>query len=134
VGGVGEDGMSQGPARAGSPSPRPWVLVLISLRFVLELALWSSFTVACVRLLGGWAGWAVGLACSAVVVALWGLLLSPRRRIAAPVGVRVVVELALFVGAGLLLAASGLPVLGAALVLVEIVVLALLQGPDKHAL
>jgi hypothetical protein len=117
-----------------APRPAAWVLVLITLRFLLELALWSSFTVACVRLIDGWVGWAVGLALSAVVIVLWGLLLSPRRRVPAPVGVRVVVELALFVAAGALLAASGLVALGVALVVAELVVLGLLQGPDKHAL
>ena len=118
------------------PSTRPsaWVLVLISARFLLELALWSSFTVACVRLVDGWLGWVVGLALTAVVTVLWGLLLSPRRPISLPVAVRVTIELALFLFAGILLATSGLVALGAALVLAELVVLGLLQGPDKHAL
>ncbi len=108
-------------------------VVLLGLRFLLELALWASFTVAAVRLLDGWAGWVVGLLATAAVTAVWGLLLSPRRRIRLPVTARVSIELALFAAAALLLAASGLGAAAVALVVAELAVLALLQGPDKHA-
>lgn len=119
---------------ASTPLPSALVWLLILLRFLLELALWSSFTVAAVRLVDGWLGWVLGLAATAAVTVLWGLLLSPRRRISLPLGVRVAIELALFVLAGVLLAASGLVLLGVLLVAAELLVLGLLQGPDKHAL
>ena len=135
---MGEDVTSQRQADAGSApggsSPSPGLWVLLALRFALELALLAAYAVACARLVDGWPGIALGAAAAVAVAVVWGLLLSPRRRIAAPVAVRVVVELLLFAAAGLLLAASGLPALGAALVLSEVVVLSLLQGPDKHAL
>jgi len=114
--------------------PSAGVLVLITVRFLLELALWSSFTVSCVRLIDGPLGWVTGLLLSAVVIVLWGVLLSPRRIIRLPVAARVVIELALFVAAAALLAVAGLPVAGAVLLAVELVDLGLLQGPDKHAL
>ena len=116
-----------------TPLPAPLLWLLLTLRFLLELALWASFTVATVRLVDGWPGWVLGLLATAAVTVLWGLLLSPRRRIALPVAVRVTIELVLFVAAGALLAASGLVLLGVLLVAAELLVLGLLQGPDKHA-
>lgn len=109
------------------------VVVLLGLRFLLELALWASFTVAAVRLVDGPAGWVLGLVATAAATAVWGLLLSPRRRIRLPLPARVAIELALFAAAAALLAASGLTTAAVALVLAELVVLGLLQGPDKHA-
>ena len=110
------------------------VYALIGLRFLLELALWSSFTVALVRLVDGPLGWVVGLLLSAAVTTVWALLLSPRRPVHLPLAARVALELVLFVAAAALLAASGLAAAGAALLLLELLDLALLQGPDKHAL
>ncbi len=110
------------------------VYVLITVRFLLELALMAAVVVAPVRLLGGALGWLVGLLLLGAVTAVWGILLSPRRRVRLPLVARVTVELALFVTASGLLAASGLVGLGAALLVLELVDLGLLQGPDKHAL
>ena len=55
---------------------------------------------ACARLVGGVGGWVLGVVVALLVAAVWGVLLSPRRRVAAPVAVRVAVELVLFVAAG----------------------------------
>jgi len=114
--------------------PAAAVYALIGLRFLLELALWSSFTVALVRLVDGPLGWVVGLLLTAAVTTMWALLLSPRRPVRLPLAARVALELVLFVTAAVLLAASGLAAAGAALLLLELLDLALLQGPDKHAL
>jgi Protein of unknown function (DUF2568) len=117
-----------------TPRRQPaWVLALITLRFLLELALWSSFTVALVRMVDGWLGWVLGLAATGLVVVVWGLLLSPRRRVDLPFAARVAVELLLFALAALLLAAAGLGGWAVALVVVELVVLGLLRGPDRYA-
>ncbi len=121
-----------GPA-AGS-RPRAGVAILLGLRFLLELALFASFLLATASLVGGVAGWLAGAAAALLVALLWGLLLSPRRRVATPVAVRVVVELALFAGAAGLLVAVGSLVAAGLLLGLELVVLALLGGPDRHAI
>ena len=114
--------------------PGAVIYALITVRFLLELALWSSFTVSLVRLVDGPLGWVLGLLLTAVVTTLWAVLLSPRRPVRLPVAARVAIELGLFVAATVLLVASGLVVAGTVLLLVELVDLGLLQGPDKHAL
>ena len=114
--------------------PGAAIYALITVRFLLELALWSSFTVSLVRLVDGPLGWVLGLLLTAVVTTLWAVLLSPRRPVRLPVAERVAIELGLFVAATVLLVASGLVVAGTVLLLVELVDLGLLQGPDKHAL
>jgi hypothetical protein len=114
--------------------PGAAIYALITMRFLLELALWSSFTVSLVRLVDGPLGWILGLLLTAVVTTLWAVLLSPRRPVRLPVAARVAIELGLFVAAAALLAASGLVVAGAVLLVVELLDLGLLQGPDKHAL
>jgi hypothetical protein len=118
---------------ANPPRMSPWVVVLLGLRFLLELALWASFTVAAVRLVDGPAGWVIGLLATAAATVVWGLLLSPRRPIRLPLVARVAIEFALFAAAAALLAASGLSTAAVVLVVAELVVLGLLQGPDKHA-
>jgi uncharacterized membrane protein len=122
------------PDDAGSARPSPAIYALIALRFLLELALWASFTVSCVRLIDGPLGWVVGLLLTAAVTAVWGLLLSPRRRVQLPVAARVTIELTLFAAASALLAWSGLTVAAITLLVVELIDLALLQGPDKNAI
>jgi hypothetical protein len=76
--------------------PGTFVWVLIGVRFLLELALWSSFTIASVRLIDGPVGWVAGALLTALSIALWAVLLSPRRPVRLPLAVRVAVELALF--------------------------------------
>lgn len=114
--------------------PSMGVLALITLRFLLELALWSSFTVSAVRLIEGPLGWAVGLLLTVIVMIIWAVLLSPRRPVRLAVGIRVAIELTLFVIAAVLLSAAGLTLAAVILLVLELLDLGLLQGPDKHAL
>jgi hypothetical protein len=97
--------------------------ILLTLRFVLELALLVAFAV------GGWnltdPAWAqVALAALMPVAAasVWGLLLSPKARFTAPLPVRIVIELALFGAASTLLWVAGLPAVGVVLLVAELVV------------
>ena len=102
---------------------------LLLARFVLELALLVAV---------GAAVWALPLAAAArvllvtvvvvLVATVWGLLLSPRRRVDVPLAVRAAIELALFVAAGAGLAAAGHVAAGIALVAVEVVVLSWLAA------
>jgi hypothetical protein len=121
-----------GPGQGASPSGGLWLL--LALRFLLELALLAAVVVGVVRLVDGAAGWIIGILAALLVAAIWGIFLSPRRRVQSPVGVRVTAELVLFLVAAALLAASGLVPLAVALVVAEVVVLGLLRGPDRHAL
>ncbi|MEZ5184355.1 MAG: YrdB family protein [Candidatus Nanopelagicales bacterium] len=98
--------------------------LLLAVRFALELTLLGTL---------GWLGFrlvdntlAATLIAVAVVLAtasVWGLLLSPRRRVNAPLGARVVVELLLFAVAAAGLALTGLPVAGISLFVIEVAVL-----------
>ncbi len=73
------------------------VIVLLGLRFALELALFTAIGILGSRLstapLLRW-GLALGMVAAAVVI--WGVFLSPRRRIDLPLPGRVGLELALF--------------------------------------
>lgn len=124
------------PDASGRAAPLPSALLwlLLTLRFLLELALLAAYVVALGRLVGGVGGWVLGVVVALLVAGVWGVLLSPRRPVSSPVALRVAIELVLFVVAGALLAASGLVLLGVLLVASELLVLGLLQGPDKHAL
>jgi hypothetical protein len=110
------------------------VWALITLRFLLELALFASYVVAVGRLIEGVVGWLTGLVLAVALAVVWGMFLSPRRQVRLPLAARVAIELVLFVGAGVLLMLSGLVVLGVGLIALELLDLGLLQGPDKHAL
>jgi hypothetical protein len=114
--------------------PGTFVWVLIAVRFLLELALWSSFTIASVRLIDGPLGWVAGALLTSVSIALWAVLLSPRRPVRLPLVARVAVELALFLVAASLLALAGMATAATVLLGIELLDLALLEGPDKHAL
>lgn len=104
------------------------VAVLLALRFLLELCLLAAFVVI------GWAAfdsWVLSLAAAVllplIVAAFWGMLLSPRRRIDLPLGVRIVVELVLFAAAVVGLWSIGLPALAWGLGVSELVLLVLLM-------
>ena len=103
--------------------------VLLAARFALEIALLVGVGVAAWALPLA-ALWRVLLVVVAVVMValVWGLLLSPRRRVDAPLAVRVVLELALFLAAGVGLAAAGHVAAGAVLVVAEAVVLSALAA------
>ncbi len=73
------------------------VVVLLGLRFVLELALFATIGVLGARLSTvGWLEWVLAVGMVAVTVVIWGVFLSPRRRIDPSLPVRVGIELALF--------------------------------------
>ncbi len=95
---------------------------LLALRFLVELALFAAPVVVAVRMIGGVIGVLVGIAVAVVVMALWGVLLSPRRRVDAPLAVRVALEGALVIVVALALSATGLGVAALVLVVVEVVV------------
>jgi len=95
---------------------------LLALRFLVELALFVAPVVVAVRMIGGVIGVLVGIAVAVVVIALWGVLLSPRRRVDAPLAVRVGLEGALVIVVALALSATGLGVEALVLVVLEVVV------------
>ena len=95
---------------------------LLALRFLVELALFAAPVVVAVRMIGGGIGVLVGIAVAVVVMALWGVLLSPRRQVDAPLAVRVALEGALVIVVALALSATGLGVAALVLVVVEVVV------------
>ena len=104
--------------------PEAVVTVLLGLRFVLELALFTTFGVLAARLSTvGWLSWALALGAVSVAVVVWGVLLSPRRRIDLSLPIRVGGELALFALAALGLVWVGHATWGLALVVSEVIVL-----------
>ncbi len=111
--------------------------VLLALRFILELCLLGSAAVIgaaasdqlLVQLLAV-------VALVSTVAMLWGALLAPRRKIDLPLAARVVIELALFLAAGIGLAAAGHRSAGLALVATELLLLTTLAAlgypPGSH--
>ncbi len=78
----------------------PVVGVLLTLRFLLELALLAAWAVV------GWhlpdATWQQVVVAAALPIAsatLWGVFLSPKAKVELPLSVRLAMELALFAGA-----------------------------------
>ena len=110
----------------------PWIGVLLAARFALEVLLLTAYAVIGTGLVEGWAGWALALVLVLLVAGVWGTWLAPKRRLDAPLGVRIALELVLFAVAGLGLAAVGHLVWGVVLVVGEVVVLALLRRPGEH--
>ena len=83
--------------------------VVLTVRFVLELAMLAGVAVVVTRLLPGPWGWVAAAVAVVAVATLWGLLLSPKAKVALPAGVRLAIEAALFVGTGLRWPWSGCP-------------------------
>lgn len=103
------------------------VAVLLGLRFLLEVSLLVSWAVIGAAVADRpLVGVAVAVVTVLGVAAVWGLLLSPRRRVDLSLPWRVFLELALFAAAGVGLAASGHLGAGVALVAAEVVILTLL--------
>jgi Protein of unknown function (DUF2568) len=78
----------------------------LTLRFLLELAALTALWYAGAVAVGGWLGWLAGLVLAGAAAVAWGLFVAPRARVAAPVVVRLAVEVTVFAAActGLLLA------------------------------
>jgi hypothetical protein len=110
----------------------PWIGVLLAVRFALEVLLLAAYAVIGTGLVEGWPGWLLGLLLVLLVAGVWGTWLAPKRRIDSPLRVRVVLELALFVIAGLGLAVVGHAAWGAILVAAEVVAMALMRRPGEH--
>lgn len=110
----------------------PWTGVLLTVRFVLEILLLAAYAVIGTALAEGWFGWVLAALLVLVVAVVWGTWLAPKRRIDSPLRVRLALELALFVVAGLGLAVVGHPVWGLVLVVAEVVAVALLRTPGEH--
>ena len=103
------------------------LLVLLGLRFVLELALLVAVGVVGAGLsTTAPLNWFVALGLVLVTVVIWGVLLSPRRRVDLPLPVRVALELVLFAGAALGLSWAGHTIWSWALLVGEVIVLAAL--------
>jgi hypothetical protein len=109
------------------------VVVLLAARFVLELALLAALAVGAVSVLGGPARWVLALVLVGLAATIWGVCLSPRRRLQLALPVRIALELLLFVAAAALLATGGHVVAAVVLLAAEAVVLSALGGPDRHA-
>jgi hypothetical protein len=116
-------------------------VVLLGLRFILELALFAVIGVLGFRLSATpLLGWALATGLVVLTVVVWGLFLSPRRRIGLRLPVRVSLELALYAVAALGLAGSGYAPWGWALIGSEAVVIVALwlrglpPGADATAL
>ena len=99
------------------------LVILLGLRFVLELALVASVGLVGARLTTAPVlGWVLAAGLVAVAVAIWGVFIAPRRRIDLSLAVRVIIELTLFASAAWGLAWIGQPTLGLALLVAEVTV------------
>ena len=114
--------------------------LLLALRFLIELCLFAAWAfIGYSVVASGAIAIVAAVVLASISAALWGLLLSPRRRIDLALSVRVPLELALFVGAGAALAFVdrplwGLLLIGAELVtIVGLAVLGIRPGQDPAA-
>ncbi len=112
--------------------PRASSALLLIARFILELWLLTALVGIGIGLVDGVLGWLLGLVLALVGMVVWGLFIAPKRRVDAPLAARVAIELALFAGAALGLAAIGHPLWGGILLAAELVVLGLLRRPGEH--
>ena len=99
-------------------------MLLLTLRFAVEIGLITSFVVIGVQVVGGGWGWALGLALALAAAAIWGVFVAPRRQVDLALGARLAIELVLFAAAGIGLALVGLTVWAVVLVAVEVLVVA----------
>lgn len=99
-------------------------MLLMGIRFALEIGLITSFIVVGVRVTDGAVGWILGFAMAVAAAAVWGVFVAPRRQVDLALGIRLAIELALFAAAALGLVLVGLPGWAAALVALELLVVA----------
>lgn len=110
--------------------------VVLAIRFALELTLlgvyfaWGYSAAG-----GGLVGVLAGVAVALIVAVVWGVFLSPKARVALHPAGRTALEILVFIGAAVALAALGHPGWGAALVVADVAVLASLAAlggqPDQ---
>jgi hypothetical protein len=120
--------MNNTVAFEGASTPLKLVLTM---RFVLELALLAGVAALMLRVVpGGWR-WPAAIGAFVVVAVCWGLFLSPKAAIPLPTAAGFALEAVLFVGTGAGLFLSGITVatvIGAACWLINRILLATLPG------
>ena len=99
----------------------------LAVRFILELCLLATNVWAAYRFAPGIGGICLATIAAIAIATLWGMFLSPKRRLELGALPRLFLELALFAGAAWLLFSAGHPALGAALLGVELVDKSLLE-------
>lgn len=99
-------------------------MLLLTLRFAVEIGLITSFIVIGVRAIDGGLGWLLGLALAVAAAAVWGVFVAPRRQVDLALSIRLAIELTLFAAAALGLVLVGLAGWAAVLVAVELIVVA----------
>ncbi|KQX68621.1 hypothetical protein ASD06_17950 [Angustibacter sp. Root456] len=98
---------------------RPFDHVNLVLRFLLELVMFIGLAWAAAALVSGtWQSIAAAVLAPVVAIGVWGVLIAPGSRRRLPDPARLVVELLLFAGTGVVVAAAGLPAWGVALAVV----------------
>ncbi|WIV58840.1 YrdB family protein [Amycolatopsis nalaikhensis] len=114
--------------------PRPGVGVLLTIRFLTELALLGGLALAGTQLGAGVALSIIDAVLLPVAAAaIWGLFIAPRARRRLPEPGRFLVEFALFAGTGVVLALVGWVVAGVALAVIGIGVAALTRRFAKDS-
>ncbi|MFN8184934.1 MAG: YrdB family protein [Candidatus Nanopelagicales bacterium] len=98
--------------------------VVLAIRFALELTLLGVYFAWGYSIVGGGVvGVLAGIGMAVLVAVVWGVFLSPKARVALHPAVRTALEILVFVGAAVGLAALGHPGWGVALVVADVAVL-----------
>ena len=100
----------------------------LGLRFILELAAIAATAYWGFTTASGTTSVLLGLAAPALVIVVWGLFVSPKRTFDLPQPLRFGIELAVFAGAAVALAAAGRTALA-----IVLAVLALVSGALNYA-
>ena len=108
----------------------PWFALALTVRFLLELALFTGIAMLSWRIVpAGWR-WPAAIIAVAVVATVWGLFLSPKATFSLPAPAMLAVEAALFLGTGAGLIAVGISVpvvIGVVVWTIDRIALSLLQ-------
>jgi hypothetical protein len=99
----------------------PMLAIALSVRFMLELSLLSTTAWFLYRSSPGWVGVGLSLSGVALLGALWGTLLSPRRPVEIGALARLVLELAFFALAAAALYSGGHWQLAVFFIVVEVI-------------
>lgn len=97
-----------GPAHDAAAITTPALLLLATVAFVTELALFGGVGAIAFAAVGSGVGaWVAGVAATAGVLVLWGLFMAPRGRLRLGAGARTVLALLLCVGTAVGLVLAG---------------------------
>lgn len=88
----------------------PGLAIALMVRFALEIALLLGVAAIAWHTAPGWWQWPATIGAPVLVAILWGLLLSPKAPAGLPEPAKLVIEAALFVGAGACLFLIGYPI------------------------